>query len=183
MGETAFLQKIHFHFIWMLWKFVFCHNMHVWMQMETVDMSLLFLWGIHLIANIEGALRDVGIDNWQHIYKSNSSVKKYFFYFLKWKGFCKKARYNPLPVEPIHVELYLSELLDSPIDVSCYFNSSKHTNGLTNMSALSDPTANRLVSNMLRPPKGMRSKSSVKKDAITSDILITLYNMFLGILN
>jgi hypothetical protein len=45
--------------------------------------------------------------------RSDSTVKKYFYSFMKWEKFAKEHILISLPASPIHVSLYLVFLLDS----------------------------------------------------------------------
>lgn len=162
--------------------------------LATVDIrGVIFSFsGIALTPNIERQLDRVGITDVESSIlartissyllqsKSDSTVKKYYSSFLKWKNFCESSGYQPLPAEPIHVVLYLSTLLDSPNDISFHVISSV-VYGIKwahRLNALADPTENSLVVNMLEAAKRLRSKPTVKKDAIPSTLLVQLCNNF-----
>ena len=49
-----------------------------------------------------------------------------------------------------------------------------------NMNGLGDPTENRFVKNLHESAKRLRSTKTVKKDALTSDMLVELCDMFSG---
>ncbi|KAL5021412.1 hypothetical protein ScPMuIL_000567, partial [Solemya velum] len=132
------------------------------------------------ITDVESSILARTISSYLLQSKSDSTVKKYYSSFLKWKNFCESSGYQPLPAEPIHVVLYLSTLLDSPDDISFHVISSV-VYGIKwahRLNALADPTENSLVVNMLEAAKRLRSKPTVKKDAIPSTLLVQLCNNF-----
>ena len=45
--------------------------------------------------------------------RSDSTVKKYYYSFMKWEKLAKEHSLISLPASPIHVSLYLVFLLDS----------------------------------------------------------------------
>ena len=44
--------------------------------------------------------------------KSDGTVKKYNSFFKKWRVYRDKNSYETMPAQPIHITLYLTELLD-----------------------------------------------------------------------
>ena len=50
--------------------------------------------------------------------KSDGAVSKYYSFFQKWKRFCEEKRFSCMPAQPIHVTLFLTELMNS----KCSYN-------------------------------------------------------------
>jgi hypothetical protein len=50
--------------------------------------------------------------------RSDSTVKKYYYSFMKWEKFAKEHSLISLPTSPIHFSLYLVFLLDSGANYS-----------------------------------------------------------------
>ena len=50
--------------------------------------------------------------------RSDGTVRKCYSYFQKWKRFCEENRFNYMPVQSIHVAIYLTRLMDSQCSFS-----------------------------------------------------------------
>ena len=106
--------------------------------------------------------------------KSDNTNKKYYIYFTKWERFISEKGGSAIPASPIHIALYLTELMDkhssnSVISTTVY--SIKWAHSLKN---LPDPTNNLFVKNLLEASKRTLSKRVIKKEPITSETLVAL---------
>ena len=110
--------------------------------------------------------------------KSVNTVKKYFSSFQKWKYFCIQHNYTAIPAEPIHIVLYLTKMLAAGSSAGVISTSIFALKWAHSMNGLGDPTENGFVRNLHESAKRLRSTKTVKKDAVTSDMLIELCDMF-----
>ena len=110
--------------------------------------------------------------------KSDGTVRKYFSYFQKWKRFCEEKHFISMPAQPIHVAIYLTELMDSQCSynvISACAYSIKWAHGLCGKI---DPTNNGFVQNLVESAKRLRSKKVVKKDVVTTTMLKELCSLY-----
>lgn len=111
--------------------------------------------------------------------KSDSTVSKYYSYFKKWEDFITSKGGVAIPAEPIHVALYLTELIDKQSSSSIVSNvvySLKWAHSLRN---LHDPTDNLFVKNLLEASKRLLTKPKTRKDIVTTDNLIMLCDKYI----
>ena len=112
--------------------------------------------------------------------KSVNTVKKYNFYFNKWEKFVSSKGGSAIPASPIIICLFLTDLLDrgySDNVVSSVVYSIKWAHNLKN---LPDPTDNLFVKNLLDTSKRVSHRPTVKKDPVSSSILIDLCDKYIG---
>lgn len=112
--------------------------------------------------------------------KSDKTCAKYFSYFKKWDNFITVKGGSAIPASPVHIALYLTELIDKRTSdnvVSSTVYSIKWAHSLRN---LPDPTDNMYIKNLLETAKRTLSKPVNKKDPITTDMLITLCDKYAG---
>ena len=110
--------------------------------------------------------------------RSDNTNIKYMSYYNKWKLFITSKGAPAIPASPIHVALYLTELIDkrtSSSVISATLYSIKWAHGLKN---LPDPTTNTFVTNLLESAKRTLTKPTVRKEPILSESLITLCNKY-----
>ena len=110
--------------------------------------------------------------------KSDNTVKKYFSSFHMWKYVCIQHNYAAIPAEPIHIVLYLTKMLDAGSSAAVISTSIFALKWAHSMNGLGDATENGFVKNLHESSKRLRSIKTVKKDAVTSDMLIELFDMF-----
>lgn len=147
-----------------------------------------FISGIGLKASLASAMRDAAVIDSNKICeriaaymlhsKSDNTVKKYFSSFQKWKYFCIQKRYSIIPAEPIHIVLYLTNLLDSGASYNIISTAVYAIKWAHSMNGLSDPTENGFVKNLQEAARRLRSTKTIKKDAVTSQMLIELCDIF-----
>ena len=150
--------------------------------------NFCYFAGIGLNARLETALSDAGVaepnDLCRRISaymlhsKSDNTVKKYFSAFQKWNIFCKQQSYTPIPAEPIHIVLYLTKLLDAGSSAGVISTAIYSLKWAHSMNGLGDPTENGFIKNLNESAKRLRSTKVVKKDAISTEMLIELCDLF-----
>ena len=103
--------------------------------------------------------------------KSDSTNTKYLSYLNKRKSFIKPKGGSAIPASPIHVSLYLSEMIDK----KCFYgviSATVYTIKWTHvLQGIDDPTENSFVTTLLESAKRTLSKLVTKKDPIDADVL------------
>ena len=112
--------------------------------------------------------------------RSDNTVKKYYYSFMKWEKFSKEHSLISLPASPIHVCLYLVHLLDSGATYSTISTAFYAIKWAHDMCGQLDPTGNAFVQNLVESAKRTAKAPVVKKDPVSNDILISLCTMFQG---
>lgn len=150
----------------------------------------VFFAGIGLNARLTCALNGAGVAGTRNLCnriseymlhsKSDNTVKKYFSAFQKWNLFCVQNKYSAVPAEPIHIVLYMTKLMDSGCSANVISTVIFALKWAHSMNGLTDPTDNGFVKNMHESAKRLRSNRIVKKDVVSSEMLIDLCNMFAG---
>ena len=153
---------------------------------------IYILTGIKLDNFVREALEDNGVETGSHLYslypkmcelllssKSDGTVKSYFNAFRRWERFITAQGHKALPAQPVHVALYLTNLLDNgsshhPVNNAVYGIKWAHS-----INGLSDPTTNSFVLSLMEAAKRTSGKISDKKEPISSDILIKLCEKYL----
>ncbi|XP_071166253.1 uncharacterized protein [Mytilus edulis] len=82
--------------------------------------------GISLDRHVKVAIEDSGVETGSHLYsiypkmcelllnsKSDNTVKSYFYAFRRWEKFITEHGQDALPAQPVHVALYLTNLLNN----------------------------------------------------------------------
>lgn len=150
-------------------------------------MRLYLFSGIGLNDSLRRALNNAGVESnklCDHIAgymiqsKSDNTVKKYYYSFKKWSDFCVQHHYSAIPAEPIHIVLYLTKILDSGSSANVISTAIFAIKWAHSLNGLSDPTDNGFVKNLVESAKRLRSTKIVKKDAITSEMLVELCDKF-----
>lgn len=103
---------------------------------------------------------------------------KYFSYFQKWKEFISSKGGSALPAQPIHVALYITELMDKRSPSSMISNTVYGLKWAHSLRNLPDPTENTFVKNLLESSNRRLSKPKSRKDPISSEDLVTLCNKY-----
>ena len=110
--------------------------------------------------------------------KAETTNKKYFGQFNRFKSFCESKGFQSKPASPIHVAIYLTHLLDMKASfhvISAAFYSIKWVHEIND---LSDPTLNCWVKSLLEAGKRLNSIPIKKKNTINTEILISLSDRF-----
>ena len=106
--------------------------------------------------------------------KSDNTSAKYFNYFRKWEHFITAQGGSALPASPIHVALYLTDLIDKQYSFSVVSSSLYSIKWAHSLKNCTDPTNNAFVRNLLESAKRSQTKHSTKKQPFTSESLISL---------
>lgn len=110
--------------------------------------------------------------------RSESTVRKYYSYFQKWKRFCSENGFTCMPAQPIHVAMYITRLMDSQSSFNVISACSYSIKWAHSLCGKLDPTNNGFVQNLLESAKRLRSRPVVKKDVVTSAMLIELCSLY-----
>ena len=106
--------------------------------------------------------------------RSDSTVSKYFYSFKRWEKFIVSKGGCALPASPIHVALYLTDLLDSGSSDSVITSALYGIKWVHKTCDLQDPTDNAFVLNLVEAAKRFAVKSVKKKQPVTADMLKNL---------
>lgn len=106
--------------------------------------------------------------------RSDNTSAKYFNYFKKWENFITVQGGTALPASPIHVALYLTDLIDKHYSYSVISSAMYSIKWAHSLKNCTDPTNNAFVMNLLESAKRSQSKHIVKKQPFTSESLISL---------
>ncbi|XP_060582388.1 integrase/recombinase xerD homolog [Ruditapes philippinarum] len=110
--------------------------------------------------------------------RADGTISKYYSHVKQFKEFCSKHGFQAYPAFPIHVAMYLSELIDlhkSDTVVSAAFYAIRW---LHEINDLTDPTKNAIVIRMLECAKRTNSKPVQKKDVLLPEHLVKLCDLF-----
>lgn len=106
--------------------------------------------------------------------KSDNTTKKYFASYNRWRSFAQGYGFKELPADPIHVSLFLTLLIDkksSPCTLDSIIYALKWVHELYGYV---DPTNNAYIHSLAQSCKRLNGKPVVKKDPVTSDIILEL---------
>lgn len=112
--------------------------------------------------------------------KSDNTNVKYHSYFKKWEQFIMPKGGSALPASPIYVALYVTDLIDRRLSASVISATVYAIKWAHNLCNYSDPTDNMFIKNLLETAKRCCSKPTVKKEPVTSEMLIQLCNNHLN---
>ena len=107
--------------------------------------------------------------------RSVNTNQKYFYAFKKWEKFITmEGGGKAIPATPIHVALYLTDLLDKGSSYSVIQSAVYGIKWAHSVQGLGDPTDNSFVHNLVESAKRQPGKPKVKKDHVSSESLIEL---------
>lgn len=106
--------------------------------------------------------------------KSDNTNAKYFHYFKKWETFISSMGGSAIPASPVHVALYLTDLIDKKHSYSVISSTLYSIKWAHSLKNLADPTNNSFVTNLLESAKRAQTKHINKKEPVTLDMLKTL---------
>jgi integrase len=110
--------------------------------------------------------------------KADSTNRKYHSSFKKWENFIVSKGGSALPASPIHVALYVTNLLDNGCSDSTVLSSVYGIKWAHKLNNMPDPTENGYVTNLMEAAKRIAHKPIKKKEPITSDIIISLCDTY-----
>lgn len=118
--------------------------------------------------------------------RADNSCRKYELGFLRWKKWAEgngvESRHI-LPAQVFPVALYLVSLIQTastPSPVITAFYAIKWVHEICGMNS---PTDSKIVSNVLESAKRILGKSTVKKEPISVDILMAMFNRLYEVKN
>lgn len=148
----------------------------------------IIIAGIGLTANVREKLesanvRDDGLAERISTYllcsRADKTNDKYRAAFKKFQDFCAVKNYQCLPADPIHVTIFISNLLDKNCSfsiISSVFYAIKWAHSVNNYE---DPTENNFVKSLLDAAKRLRSLPVKRKDVVTTDMLVSLCDQYI----
>ena len=110
--------------------------------------------------------------------RSDNTVKKYSYGYNKWKTFANFHGLQAMPASPVHIALFIVDLLDKGATYSSVSSIFYAVKWAHDMNGQLDPTDNTFVSNLLESAKRTSKPAVVKKDPVTNDMLINLCSIF-----
>jgi hypothetical protein len=126
-----------------------------------------------ILKNLASQMADKLLDS-----RSDTTVNKYFSYFMKWKTFITSKGGSALPASPVCIALYLTDLMNRGCSnhvISSTLYGIKWVHSLNN---LQDPTENHFVKNLVESAKRTLSRHVNKKQPVTKDLLIELCSKY-----
>ena len=148
---------------------------------------MVIVAGIGLRSNVRDRLAAVGvsedglaerISSYLLFSRADKTNEKYKSAFKKFQQFCGQKGYRHLPADPIHVTIYLSNLLDQNCSFSVISSVYYAIKWVHSINDFVDPTDNGFVTNLLEAAKRLKSKPVKRKDVISSEMLITLCDQY-----
>lgn len=154
-------------------------------------MFFIFGTGLNIEQFVHEAVEDSGIEEGHSLHnlvrslstrlldaRSESTDKKYYYGFMKWKRFCIEHSLLSLPASPIHIALYFVHLLDNGGTFSTVNTAFYSVKWAHEICGQLDPTSNTFVKNLLESAKRTAKNPVNKKDPVSKDILIDLCSMY-----
>lgn len=136
---------------------------------------------IHNLSRVPG-LHDIAFGVMDIVKKSKSSAtnRKYDIYFNKFKSWCLQFKLSHLPALPSTVSMYLTSLIQMGVSVAVLNSNFYAVKWYHNIFLFEDPCVNRLAKLVLEGGKRILSKPIKKKEPITADVIVNLYNFYKG---
>lgn len=110
--------------------------------------------------------------------RSCSTVSKYYKSFQRWENFVLYENGCPLPAEPIHVALYVTNLLEKQCSHSVISSAVYSIKWVHGINGYSDPTKNCFVQNLIETSKRIARKPKMRKDCVSSDMVKELCELY-----
>ena len=111
-------------------------------------------------------------------FKADKTNDKYRASFKKFQQFCAQRNFQSVPADPIHVTIFISNLLDQNCLFSVISAVLYAIKWVHNINNFVDPTENGFVKSMLDAAKRLRSQPVKRKDVVTSDRLVALCDQY-----
>jgi len=111
--------------------------------------------------------------------KSTSNNKSYLSSFSRWCDFIKGHGYSYLLSEPIHIDLYITHLIDRQMCSPNVINNAIYAiKWAPVLNGFSDPTENSFILSLQESAKRLNGKPVNTKDPITRQMIIKLCSQF-----
>lgn len=111
--------------------------------------------------------------------KSFNTTKSYHSSFKRWKNFIQKEGFECLPAQPVHVALYITQLLDQGSSSHVVNHAIYSLKWAHELHGFADPTSNSYVKCLQEAAKRIATPKVTRKDPVSSDILIRLCNLYI----
>lgn len=145
--------------------------------------------GLNLRDSISGALSKAGIA--PDVYaddmctfllagRASSTQQKYMYAFKAFKRFAVARKFPVLPTTHMHVAVYVTDLLTKKRSASVVSNAVYALKWAHKVSGFEDPTVNTIVTSLLESGRRKFGRPTVKKDVVTSDVIISLCSTYAG---
>ncbi|XP_063404296.1 uncharacterized protein LOC134687768 [Mytilus trossulus] len=109
--------------------------------------------------------------------RSNNTNKTYFSSFNRWSPFIKEHGFNNLPAAPIHVALYITNMIDKNCSPNVINSAIYSLKWVHELNGFADPTDNQFVT-LQESAKRLNGKPVNKKDPVSIDIIFELCTKF-----
>lgn len=103
--------------------------------------------------------------------RSDNTNIKYLSYYKRWERFITSKGGSALPASPVHIALYLTELIDSKSSFNVISATVYSIKWMHSLKGLTDPTDNSFVLNMLESAKRTLSRPVCKKEPLTNEAI------------
>ncbi|XP_063397693.1 uncharacterized protein LOC134682015 [Mytilus trossulus] len=110
--------------------------------------------------------------------RSNNTNKTYFSSFNRWSAFIKEHGFNNLPAAPMHVALYITNLIDKNCSPNVINSAIYSLKWVHELNGFADPTDNSFVKSLQESAKRLNGKPVNKKEPVSIDIIIELCTKF-----
>jgi integrase len=110
--------------------------------------------------------------------KNDNTIKSYLYAFKRWEQFISLHGHCAIPAQPAHVALYLTSLLNNGSSFHPVCNAVYGIKWAHEINGPPDPATHTFVASVLEASKCIAVKPTEKKEPISPDTLIELYNMF-----
>ena len=110
--------------------------------------------------------------------RADSTTAKYSATFKRFEKFCIENSYKHSPANPIHVAVYLTNLLDKKVSYGVISSVVYAIKWIHSINNFTDPTENGFVKNLLETAKRLRSQPVRRKDTISTEHLISLCDKY-----
>ena len=106
--------------------------------------------------------------------RSNNTVTKYHAAFKRWSTFCHQNSFPDMPAQPMHVAVYLTNLLEGGSSHSVVSAAIYGIKWAHDINGLTDPTDNAFVRNLHESAKRSIGHKVIKKDVVTANMITEL---------
>ena len=113
--------------------------------------------------------------------RASSTVKSYFKSFQKWNDWLKQNNLQPdqgSSVKPLTVGIYLAGLIQKGVSVNVLTSAFYGIRWAHSVIGVTSPTESELVKNVLEAGKRKLSVPKTKKEPISAELLLKMYDKF-----
>ncbi|VDI68772.1 Hypothetical predicted protein [Mytilus galloprovincialis] len=110
----------------------------------------------HILYDLTGKISSFLLDS-----RSNNTIKTYFSSFNRWSTFIKEHGFNNLPAAPIHVALYITNLIDKNCSPNVINSAIYSLKWVHELNGFAEPTDNSFVKSLQESAKRHKSISKL----------------------